>query len=77
MLEGDEIYRPSENLTAEEIGCIQKFINTQLPGSEWEEFSEHCKQNQLNPYREVKEAIISAYVTQLLLYLNRKNMTSR
>jgi len=45
--------------------AIKEFVSEALTQSEWEEFQEHCSENRLNPYEEMRELIYSSYAKML------------
>jgi hypothetical protein len=52
--------------------AIEEFVSEALTSSEWEDFQDHCSNNRLNPYEEMRELIYSAYAKML-----RNNVPSK
>lgn len=67
VLECEEFYRilRDKQMSEQDIMAIKEFVSEALTPSEWEEFQEHCSDNRLNPYEEMRELIYSSYAKML------------
>ena len=65
----DKSGQSSISPNSEEANLILRF-----PSEHWQEFVEYCKQNELDPARQITEAIASYYVNMLLTCRARLRM---
>ena len=63
ILDSDEFYQRlhERELTLQDRKTIQEFIFHALTPTEWEDFLRVCRNNELNPYEEIRDLIYSAY----------------
>ncbi len=63
MLEKDEFYAAlrSRNISKTDRAYIEEFTSKTLTAEEWGDFSTHCIQNQIDPYKEMREIIYATY----------------
>lgn len=67
MLENEEFYMVlrSREISKTNRAYIQEFISKTLTLEEWNDFFTHCIQNQIDPYKEMREIIYSTYAKTL------------
>ena len=63
VLESEEFYRTlrQKQMLEKDRIAVQDFISRSLTNSEWKDFKEHCIENDLDPYYEMREIIFSTY----------------
>jgi hypothetical protein len=55
---------------------VERCLSIDDPGKIWEQFSEYCKQNELDPAQQMREAVISYYKDMLRIYRIRLMLRS-
>jgi hypothetical protein len=67
MLENEEFYMVlrSREISKTDRTYIQEFVSKTLTLEEWNDFLDHCIQNQIDPYKEMREIIYSTYAKTL------------
>jgi hypothetical protein len=63
VLQSEEYYRilREREMSEQDRLAIQEFVSGSLTPQEWDEFQNHCLENQINPYEEMRELIYSTY----------------
>jgi hypothetical protein len=63
LLENDEFYAVlrSRMISKTDRAYIEEFASKTLTAEEWDDFSTHCIQNQIDPYKEMREIIYATY----------------
>jgi hypothetical protein len=67
MLECEEFYRilRDKEITERDTMAIREFTSKTLTNDEWDDFQKYCVENQIDPYKEMREIIYSTYAKVL------------
>jgi hypothetical protein len=67
MLECEEFYRilRDKEITERDTMAIQEFTSKTLTNAEWDDFQKYCLENQIDPFKEMREIIYSTYAKVL------------
>ena len=63
VLQSEEYYRilREKEMNEQDRLAIQEFVSASMTREEWDEFQNHCLENQIDPYEEIRELIYSTY----------------
>jgi hypothetical protein len=67
VIQSEEYFRllREKQVSKEDRLAIDEFVAGSMTREEWKKFQDHCLQNQIDPYEEMRELIYSTYARML------------